>query len=159
MWEEGHRKVPPIPIEPSYMRFRHLQVEYELPDEWWLEAGMQNFIPDRRAYVASASTVSNGPLLELAIDDLEPELRQGSHGVFNDSTVFGSARERVIHILRGFRENSALPPVEVSRVAADGLPRYKLIHGAHRTYCSIAAGFSHVPAVEVDDFFGTYPGS
>ena len=138
------------------MRFQHLNVEFELPDEWWQEAGMQTFVAPNRTYITSTHKAS---ILEVPIEDLAPVLRKGSHGVFNDSPEFGSAHERVVCILRGFIEDVPLPPVEVARLASISPPRYKLIHGAHRPYCSIAAGYSHIPAVEVDDFFGTNLGA
>jgi hypothetical protein len=98
-------------------------------------------------------------VFEVAVDDIEPLLRVGSHGVFNDNAEFGTAHDRVLRILRGFREQSPIPPIEVARKASILEPRFKLIHGAHRLYCAIAAGYTHVPALEVDDFWGTYPGS
>jgi hypothetical protein len=47
----------------------------------------------------------------------------------------------------GFLRGEAIPPVEV----VDGKPgyghRFKLTHGVHRFYCSLAAKFTHVPIV------------
>ena len=141
------------------MRFQHLQYDYDLPDEWWQEAGMQTFVPMHRTYVSSIPSTFDEKLIEVAIENLEPLLRKGSHGVFNDNSEFGTAHDRVLRILRGFIEGAILPPVKVTRLNSSYPLRYRLIDGAHRTYCAIAAGYSHVPAVEVDDFFDTYPGS
>lgn len=139
------------------MRFAHQGIEYELPDAWWLEAGMPGFSPSRPAYVATNSPWPNLQVLQVAISAVEPLQRNGTHGVFNDNPKFGSAHDRVVRILRGFRENSSIPPVEIARLPGTEAPRYKLIHGGHRMYCSIAAGYSHVPAVEDPDFFDAYP--
>ncbi len=56
-------------------------------------------------------------------------------------------KDRVISILTGFRTGSAIPPVEVVLEPEGSNFRYKLVHGAHRFYCSLAAGYSHVPAI------------
>ena len=139
------------------MRISHQSVDYDLPDEWWNASGIQEAVPSERSYFPSASPSPELPVIYLAISDVAPLVRNGSHGVFNDSLEFGTARDRVIRILTGFREKSAIPPIEVSQLPLGSLARYKLIHGAHRLYCAIAAGYSHVPAIEVEDFWGTYP--
>lgn len=136
------------------MRFKHRDVEYVLPDEWWDESGIQS--ASQHAFVSGPSPWPNLPVFELAVDDIRPVVRKASHGVFNDNIEFGTAHDRVVRILRGFCNRSAIPPIEVASLRSDLPPRYKLMHGAHRLYCSIAAGYSHVPAVEVIDFFGTY---
>lgn len=71
-------------------------------------------------------------------------------GIFNDSEEEGTARERVLRILRGFRLDNAIPPVEI--VEGQHPHRYKLTHGAHRFYCSLAAGFTSVPTIEGFDW-------
>jgi len=38
---------------------------------------------------------------------------QSGSRIFNDSEEGGSARERVLRILRGFRLDNAIPPVEI----------------------------------------------
>jgi hypothetical protein len=42
----------------------------------------------------------------------------------------------------------AIPPVEVVECGPGSLHRFKLTAGTHRLYLSLAAGFSHVPAVK-----------
>jgi hypothetical protein len=134
------------------MRIVHQDVEYSLEDDWWTEAGMVRFEPPARSYRASLLTGSRQPHIEVAVKDVEPLRRNLTHGVFNDGGESGSARQRVVNILCAFREDVALPPVEVARLPSDALHAYRLKHGAHRFYCSIAAGFSHVPAIEVEDW-------
>jgi hypothetical protein len=136
------------------MQLNHRGFAYYVPDEWWIEAGMGMFVPARRAYRGGAPDWPNLPVIELEIDDIEPVQRSLSDGVFNDSPNAGTARSRVVSILRGFREDVAITPVDVSRRQSDEGPQYKLIHGVHRLYCSLAAGFSHVPAVVVADVWG-----
>jgi len=137
------------------MLISHQSVEYELPDEWWFASGIQHLVLSERAYIPNASPNPKLPVIHIAIGDIEPCVRKGSHGVFNDSPEFGTARDRVVSILTGFLENSAIPPIEVSQLPGGSPTQYKLIHGAHRLYCAIAVGYSHIPAIEVDDFRGT----
>ena len=70
-------------------------------------------------------------------------------GIFNDSEEEGcSARERVVRVLRGFRFDNAIPPVEIVEGQAGYPYRYKLVHGAHRLYCWLAAGFKCVLTIK-----------
>jgi hypothetical protein len=132
------------------MRFTHGFVEYVLPDEWWVEAGMQGSRPPRRSFRVNPDAACGLPVLEVLMEEVEPLQRQLSHGVFNDSPEFGTARERVVRILCAFRDDVPLPPIEVVRAPAGGW-RFRLSHGAHRFYCAVAAGFSAVPAIDVTD--------
>ncbi len=138
------------------MRFMHRDVEYAMDNDWWTEAGMAGFVPTRRSFRAGRSTRRGLQTFEIPIDEVEPLVRESSsHGVFNDSGADrpeGTARDRVVRILRWFREETPIEPVEVMRIPeASAAPRFRLYHGAHRFYCSIAAGFSHVPAVDVGE--------
>ena len=68
--------------------------------------------------------------------------------VFNDSHDTGlSAHGRVVSILCGFRDGAEIPPVEVVPAPQGSAHLFKLTHGTHRLYCSLAAGFTHVPAI------------
>lgn len=136
------------------MRFFHGTQEYALPDEWWAEAGMHTFIMRSRSFQAGPAPSPGLHIIEVGVNDVQPLRRKASHGVFNDSSEFGSAHDRVLSILRGFREGSAIPPIEVARLPSGSSTTFKLIHGAHRFYCAVATGFSYVPAIEVADFLG-----
>ncbi|SRR5258708_6283781 len=131
------------------MEIQHGHVRQELPDEWWAEARMAGFLPARPAYRVNPHHAL--PTFDVPIDDVEPLERRLSHGVFNDSKVFGTARDRVVFILRGFRQDSAIPPIELVRAEPGNAYRYRLHDGAHRFYCSVAAGFRSVPAIDVTD--------
>jgi hypothetical protein len=90
---------------------------------------------------------------EVRLDDVAPVERKLSHGIFNDDIERGpTAKDRVLKILRGFVANDAIPPVEVVRFPTSAQYRYKLTHGVHRFYLSIAAGFTHVPAIDGFDW-------
>ena len=130
------------------MRIAHGDARYELDDEWWEEAGMAGFVPMRRAFRPDASGIAQLAVMEVAVADVKPLDRQLSHGVFNDSPSEGTARERVLRILKAFRDDVPIPPIELLRVD-DGRYSFELYHGAHRFYCAVAAGFPAVSAVDV----------
>jgi len=47
----------------------------------------------------------------------------------------------------GFRTGEAFPPIEVTEIPTGSDHKYRPTHGAHRFYCSVAVGFTEVPAV------------
>jgi hypothetical protein len=106
---------------------------------------MEKFVRTSNAYRVDRDTQQR--ILKVRIADVSPVRR--SVGIFNDCVDEGrTAQERVVTILRGFRLGDAIPPVEVVECDPEDLRRYVLVHGTHRFYCSIAAGFTHVPAVQ-----------
>jgi hypothetical protein len=129
------------------MELVHHGMKTVLDDDWWAEARMFGFRPRALSYNAD-DTYNDRRVFRVAIKDIAPVRRAPSIPIFNRSHDTGlSARERVIEILKGFREGAAIPPVEVV-MAKQGSPQsFKLVGGVHRLYCSLAAGFSHVPAV------------
>lgn len=131
------------------MEFTHHGLPIVLSDNWWAEAGMAHFIPRSTAYRADTKTFPGQRILEVRIDDIGPVRRASGVGVFNDDRDSGaSARARVLRILRGFRSGELIPPVEIVKAKPGEDHPYKLVAGTHRLYCSLATGFSHVPAVE-----------
>jgi len=60
--------------------------------------------------------------------------------------------------LRGFVKNAELPPVEVLRQTGSGPYRFCLKNGTHRLYCSLAAGYTKIPAVKALDSESTDTG-
>jgi hypothetical protein len=128
------------------MKFSHHGLQIELHDDWWAETGMADFRPTSDAYRADPDAFPDRQIHDVRIEDAGPVCRGPGVSIFNDNDQ-ATARERVVAILRGFRSGAAIPPVEIVN-AAPGYPhQYKLTHGAHRSYCSLAAGFTHVPAV------------
>ena len=139
------------------MRFLHNGIEYELPDTWWSEAGMNAFIPHGRSYRLGVSEFPDLIPFEVIMSEVQPLIREGTHSVFKDAGIGrreGTARERVLRILGWFREDVPVEPVCVARLSTGTGYRFKLAHGAHRFYCAAAARFSHVQAVEVVDIWG-----
>jgi hypothetical protein len=91
-------------------------------------------------------------VLHLAIDVIKPVDPSVSRRVFKNDPNGVTSHGRVLKILRGFVNDDPIPPVWVVR---DQAGTYALRNGAHRFYCSIAAGFTQIPAIEVS----TEPGS
>lgn len=129
------------------MKFKHHDMEVEVIDAWWTEAHMDDFPPAAKCYRVKIDSFPDRRVSEVPIKDVGPVRRNLSAGVFNDNNE-ASARERVVAILRGFRSGAVIPPVEIVVGRSGYEYRYKLVHGVHRFYCSLAAGFTHVPAVE-----------
>jgi hypothetical protein len=125
-------------------------LKVELPDEWWVAAGMSNFAPLSPAYRCDHGAAGGRRVCLIPIADIGPVPRRDGVPVFNDDHWNGiSARERVEKILRAFVANDALPPVELAKQAR--CHPFGLKDGAHRVYCSIAAGFTEIPAVTFID--------
>lgn len=116
---------------------------------------MHGFVPSATAYRVDAAMVGTQKLFHVKIDDIAPVQRNPGVGIFNNNEKL-TARERVVSILRDFRNDAALYPIEAVDVPAGGPYRYKLTHGVHRLYCSLAAGFTHVPVVEGFDITAQY---
>jgi hypothetical protein len=133
------------------MRFSHHDVSFELCEDWWHESDMDGFVRKARSYRTAPDPNKERPIFEVAIEDVGP-LRRAS--IFKDDmeTERKTARERVLRLLKGFHADDAIPPVEVVEASPDYGYRYKLTHGAHRLYCSLAAGFTHIPAVKGFDW-------
>jgi hypothetical protein len=134
------------------MQCFHRGMEFTLEDDWWTEAGMRGFLPLRRSYRAGISQFPDLVTFEVAIDDVRPLDRRLSHGVFNDSGPGrreGTARQRVVRILGWFRDDLPVEPVCVVKIPASAGYRFELFHGGHRFYCAVAAGYTHIPAVEI----------
>jgi hypothetical protein len=150
--ESGNRLDIPIvtdqtPARAPKMQFFHRDFQFELNNSWWTEARMRGFQPTSRSYLIDDQQFPN--CFEIAIEDIAPVRRELKYGVFNDCPKTGlPAKDRVMRILGAFLSNSPLPPVEVVTVPGGYPSKFKLTDGAHRLYLSIAAGFTHVPAVE-----------
>jgi len=125
------------------MQLSHHGIKIVLLDEWWAEAEMVGFTPISVSY--SFDQNSNQEINEVRIEDVgpvhrDPLFRDGSEGE-------GTARERVVRILRDFRLGNHTHPVEIIEGKLEYSHRYMLTHGAHRFYCSLAAGYTYIPTV------------
>jgi hypothetical protein len=115
----------------------------ELDDAWWSEAEMGDFVPSRPHYRFDES---NRSVFIVPLLDVSPVGRDHlAHGLFR-------SRKAVVDILKAFRTDAPLPPVEMVSRTSGPYP-YTVTEGVHRIYCSIFAGFTHIPAVN-----GRHPG-
>lgn len=126
------------------MWIKHHDKKIELPDEWWAEAGMDDFVPKGKTYCVQR--FDSREVHEVSFEEVAPVCRDSGVGIFNDREDV-TARERVVRILHGFQSGASIPPIEIIKGKADDKYSYKLREGVHRLYCSLAVGFSHVPAV------------
>jgi hypothetical protein len=134
------------------MQCHHHGYLVELPDDWWAEASMEDFVPRAIAYGTSSVGPNGQFVLIIALSDIAdvgPERRK--IGIFRDSSDGVRAQKRVTNILRGFRLNETLPPVVILQNEPGSSQRYRLYDGAHRFYLSLIAGFTHIPAVVLLD--------
>ncbi|MGB5084273.1 MAG: hypothetical protein WBO09_06615 [Methylocystis silviterrae] len=125
------------------MRFPYplFPAEFEIPDEWWTEAGMTAFM------FAGAAYRSSGGAQPIALREIEPPFR--SVGCPKD--FGGFERERLVAVLRGIAGGDEIPPVQLRALKPlndwHRLPfPYQVYDGFHRFYASVAAGFEFLPA-------------
>lgn len=129
----------------------HHDLEIDLDDEWWTFAGMISFTPASKAYRVDTCGASGCSIFYARIDDIEPLYRRAEGvGIFNAKEGM-TARDRTVRILRAFVTDTPLPAVTVAPDPEYSKFRYRLHCGAHRLHCSLFAGYTHVPAVELPE--------
>ena len=118
--------------------------DFEIPDDWLAEAGMDGFIRKRSAYqsLAGARLV---PLVEI-----EPPKRNPA--VVKDWRGFD--RARMVSVLKGIAIGAEIPPVPLLELPTGTCPfpapyRCRVKDGFHRFYASVAAGFECLPGAIV----------
>jgi hypothetical protein len=109
---------------------------FEIPDEWWILAGMVGFKADLQHYNTDLTYKEL-----VSIQEIIPPLREGGVIWFRD-------RDTVIELLQGMRNNEKIPPIEVSFETKN----LKIHDGFHRFYLSIAVGYTDIPIRERFDF-------
>jgi len=113
-------------------------VEFTIPADWWNEAGMYNFELQSAFY-----SYEDLPELFIRMEAIEvPSMEERQHLGHG-----GLSRIRMVSILRAIASGRPLPPVEVEELLSDAAYPYRLHHGAHRFFASVAAGFPSIPAV------------
>jgi hypothetical protein len=121
--------------------FPLLPGEFEIPDQWWEEAGMNGFVPLGRAYCATTAAVLV-PLREIEPPFRVPESAFDWHGFDH---------VRLIPILKGFVAGAKIPPVPLIKLPPTDVPHapfgYRVHNGFHRFYASVAAGYACLPAI------------
>jgi hypothetical protein len=120
--------------------FPRFPAEFEIPDEWWNQAGMSAFARTRSAYKSTTDET-------IALDDIEPVFRLRN----TPRDCRGFRRADLVSILKGFAADAEIPPIDLLIIPQlgdlSGDPfKYRIVDGFHRFYASIAAGFEFVPA-------------
>jgi hypothetical protein len=120
--------------------FPRFPAEFEIPDDWWIEAGMPEFVRQSSAYRSTTIDL-------VALDDIEPPFRLPNKPL--DWRGFDHAR--MVSILKGFVAGEAIPPIDLLILPTlndiSGQPfKYRVLAGVHRFYASIAAGFEFLPS-------------
>jgi hypothetical protein len=117
--------------------------EFEIPNEWWAEAGMVGFSPSNSASADRSSTAAMlVPLQTILPPPRFPTAPKDWHGF---------ERARLVSLLKGIATGVEIEPVPLLKLPQDDvwrMPyRYRMRDGFHRFYVSIAAGFECLPAV------------
>jgi hypothetical protein len=128
----------------SLMRFAmpKYPCEFEIPDEWWAEAGMVGFRPPTRRGYRSTAVAALIPLLAIEPPARFPEAPKDWHG-------FDHAR--LVSVLNAIATGAEIEPVPLAKLPPGDfyLPaqyQYWVRDGFHRFYATIAAGFPCLPA-------------
>jgi hypothetical protein len=113
--------------------------EFDIPDEWWAEAGMNSFTPTTSAYRSAPEAV----LVQLGV--IEPPYRFLS----TPKDWHGFDRGRLVSVLNAIATGSQIEPVPLLKLPLSDFPPapygYRVRDGFHRFYASIAAGFERLP--------------
>ena len=120
--------------------FPRFPAEFEIPDDWWVEAGMAEFVRRTPAYRSTTANL-------VALDDIEPPFRLPSTPL----DWRGFDRTRMVSILQGFVAGEAIPPIDLLILPTlndiSGQPfKYRVLAGVHQFYASMAAGFEFLPS-------------
>jgi hypothetical protein len=125
------------------MRFSYplFPAEFEIPDEWWTESGMDGFRPSGTAYRSAMKACS------IQLRQIEPPFRSLQRPL----DFHGFDRARLLDVLTGIANRSEIPPVPLRELPRPDqyfrLPyQYQLFDGFLRFYASVAAGFECIPA-------------
>jgi hypothetical protein len=113
--------------------------EFEIPEAWLTEAGMDGFTRTAPAYRSTAAAVA------VPLHEIEPPYRTPA------KDWRGFDRARLISVLNGIAMGAEIEPVPLLELPTGDFPparyRYRVRDGFHRFYASIAAGFACLPAV------------
>lgn len=112
--------------------------DFEIPDDWWIEAGMLDFQPRSQTYAVQPNVEQLHVLMPK--QEIEPPSRA------RVLDFGGFQRDRMVAVLKGFAASMSLPAIVLHEQVEPGRP-YRVYDGYHRFYASIAAGFPAVPVI------------
>jgi hypothetical protein len=127
------------------MELRHFMLQqggsFSIPACWWIEAGMERF--ERGSDCAYRGRQQlNSSLYRIQEIQPPPMDRRGhlSHS--------GLDQARMAKVFREIAGRMEIWPVEITEMDGGNFA-YGLHEGAHRYFASVAAGFTHIPALVV----------
>lgn len=123
-------------------RLPHQPLGFEIPDEWWATAKMDNWKPVAKCYTATSAP--RYPTTIVPISEVVAPVRNEGVAWFTEV--------RMVQVLTGFRSGEVMPPIEVDEPLDQTCFRYRVRDGFHRFYASAAVGFTHLP-VSVRPYF------
>ncbi len=99
------------------MKCSHHNLEFELHDEWLVEAGLESFSATEVSYNPDTMKANGHEIIIIPIDEIAPmKERAECRGVFCDNEK-DTAKERVVRILKWFKENKNIEPISVAAYA------------------------------------------
>ena len=116
----------------------------QIPEKWLLQAGLKNFKPIADHYSFNSKN-SKFPVETVQIEDLPFPSRNAG--------VIEFEKERMLPILIGIKNNSALPPIEAHRNPNNN--KLEIKNGFHRFYTSFQLGFKKIP-IEIFPYFNIH---
>ena len=129
------------------MRFSmpHFPLEFDIPDVWLKEAGFDGVWPTTASFKSSPAAAL------IPLTESEPVAR------FKTAPKDGGGfdRDRLVKILRRIISEAEIDPVPLMKLPYLDLSpspyRYTVKDGYHRFYASVAARFSELPAIIVNE--------
>ena len=113
-------------------------IQYEIPDEWWLSARMDSFVLQDDHY--KLPEISDAQKI-LTLDHLKIYPRKRNEGISE------FRKESMINLLSRIRHDEPIDPIEIMKPSLDNGYEYWLKNGYHRYRASFAAGFKKIPAI------------
>ena len=110
--------------------------EPQIPDEWWVASGMLDHVIVSDAYPTNFIR----EIRFVVISEIEPIRRSPSTRDFDEI--------RMIKILRGFSNQSAIPPIFVNE-KIQGNYKYVVSNGFHRYWATRSVGYVKVPVIVI----------
>jgi hypothetical protein len=120
--------------------------EFELPNDWLVEAGWLNDAGQMIFQPAAAAYPSTPDARLIPLKLVEPLGRDRGYG----KDFRGFDRARMMKILKGFVAGDIIEAPEAIQLPDDrevcrGQYRYRICNGVHRYFASIAAGYTLIP--------------
>jgi hypothetical protein len=118
---------------------------FEIPDNCWNDAGMSAFRLSGLSYVGRPDPDRPSlPVIIVPIAAIRRGPRRRKGGDFDE--------RRMLDILHGIARGAGIPAIAIKRLPdSDARFSHELYDGFHRFSASIAAGYTHIPAVVVDE--------